>query len=205
MGLKKCDACNFRYDYELDKPCIVYREDCPFYEKRGDDMPHSLRVRLKNLQRKGELTDKDIDRIFKALEQEPNCPYYVIDDDGHGLCKNHRVLEQESCDDAVSRQAVLNEFYDVENLYERIKQLPPINPQEPIYYPPCEDCHNKMDEIRKAYDKVQSAEPKTGHWIYKNLKGQFCSVCDEQSIWKFNYCPNCGSKMVEPQETGDKE
>lgn len=34
-------------------------------------MPHSLRVRLKNLQRKGELTEKDIDRIFKALEQEP--------------------------------------------------------------------------------------------------------------------------------------
>ena len=33
-------------------------------------MPHSLRVRLKNLQRKGELTEKDIDRIFKALEQE---------------------------------------------------------------------------------------------------------------------------------------
>lgn len=34
-------------------------------------MPHSLRVRLKNLQRKGELTEKDIDRIFKALSQEP--------------------------------------------------------------------------------------------------------------------------------------
>lgn len=34
-------------------------------------MPHSLRVRLKKLQSKGELTEKDIDRIFKALEQEP--------------------------------------------------------------------------------------------------------------------------------------
>ena len=33
-------------------------------------MPHSLRVRLKNLQRKGELTEKDISRIFNALEQE---------------------------------------------------------------------------------------------------------------------------------------
>lgn len=31
--------------------------------------------------------------------------------------------------------------------------------QEPIYYPPCEDCHKKMNEIRKAYDKIQSAEP----------------------------------------------
>lgn len=55
-------------------------------------MPHSLRVRLKNLQRKGELTEKDIDRIFKALEQEP-------------------------CDDVVSRQAVLDGI-------EELKQSP---------------------------------------------------------------------------------
>lgn len=27
--------------------------------------------------------------------------------------------------------------------------------QEPIYYPPCEDCHKKMDAIRSAYDKLQ--------------------------------------------------
>lgn len=40
-------------------------------------MPHSLRVRLKNLQRKGELTEKDIDRIFKALEQEPKTAHWV--------------------------------------------------------------------------------------------------------------------------------
>ena len=40
------------------------------------------------------------------------------------------ALEQEPCDDVVSRQAVLNEFYDVENLYNRIKQLPSVRPQE---------------------------------------------------------------------------
>jgi len=40
-------------------------------------MPHSLRVKLKNLQRKGELTDKDIDRIFKALEQEPKTGHWI--------------------------------------------------------------------------------------------------------------------------------
>ena len=25
---------------------------------------------------------------------------------------------------------------------------------KPQYYPPCEDCHTKMDEIRKVYDKA---------------------------------------------------
>ena len=49
------------------------------WQKVGDDMPHSLRVKLKNLQRKGELTDKDIDRIFKALEQQDRI-IQILDD-----------------------------------------------------------------------------------------------------------------------------
>lgn len=35
-------------------------------------MPHSLRVRLKNLERKGELEKKDIDRIIEALDYFEN-------------------------------------------------------------------------------------------------------------------------------------
>ena len=31
-------------------------------------MPHSLRVRLKNLERKGELRSEDVDRIIRALD-----------------------------------------------------------------------------------------------------------------------------------------
>ena len=43
-------------------------------------------------------------------------------------------------------------------------------------------------------EKVEQ-EQKSGKWIYKTMEGQFCSICDEQSVWKFNYCPNCGAKM----------
>lgn len=43
--------------------------------------------------------------------------------------------------------------------------------------------------------KLPSVTQKSGKWIYKNLKGQYCSVCDEQSVWKFNFCPNCGACM----------
>ena len=46
-------------------------------------------------------------------------------------------------------------------------------------------------EVETALEEV----PEHGQWIYENLKGQFCSVCHEQSVWKFNYCPNCGSRM----------
>jgi hypothetical protein len=28
-------------------------------------------------------------------EQEPSCPFYKIDEDGHGICKNGRYMESE--------------------------------------------------------------------------------------------------------------
>ena len=64
----------------------------------------------------------------------------------------------------------------------------------------------KMNEIRKAYDKIQSAEPKTGHWIELGYVGNDnydfeCSEChhtDTQSkTVKVNYCWYCGAKMFE--------
>ena len=40
-------------------------------------------------------------------------------------------------------------------LDEAIKKLEQSN-SDLKYYPPCEDCHTKMDEIRRAYDRMQS-------------------------------------------------
>ncbi len=55
-----------------------------------------------------------------------------------------------------------------------------------------------------------------GQWIsekvdgedWKGCKKQFyqpisCSKCHSPSYYKSNYCPNCGIKMVEPQESED--
>ena len=56
-------------------------------------------------------------------------------------------------------------------------------------------------------------EPKTGHWIEKDgFDGDVyydCSECGESwttiegTPWdnEWNYCPNCGCRMVEPQES----
>lgn len=30
--------------------------------------------------------------------------------------------------------------------------------QDPIYYPPCQDCHTKMNEIVRAYNNVKSLD-----------------------------------------------
>ena len=53
-------------------------------------------------------------------------------------------------------------------------------------------------------------EPKTGHWIegkYRNDDIRYndssykCDKCGRIIDFKENYCPNCGAKMIEPQET----
>lgn len=36
--MKLCKTCVYGTEYELDKPCIVYRADCRYYRKVGEDM-----------------------------------------------------------------------------------------------------------------------------------------------------------------------
>ena len=100
-------------------------------------------------------------------------------------------------DNAVSRLSVRDLLYA--NAYEL--EYPDgsseyvINRDEAIKY---------LMELPSVYPK----EPKTGHWItIPDIYGvTFCSECDfELRIDDTKYCPNCGAKMVKPQESEDKE
>ena len=107
-----------------------------------------------------------------------------------------KALEQEPCEDAISRQAVrhiLNHEVKMpikvwKKVFELVDDLPSVTPQ-----------------------------PKTGHWEqYGNFwedkfkcsecgKEQPKILCGERIIGHWSdYCPNCGAKMVEPQESVDK-
>lgn len=109
------------------------------------------------------------------------------------------ALKQEPCNDAISRQAVLKMAYDMSEIdgehftepcivvdVEDIQKLPPVTPQ-----------------------------PKTGRWIghrehCENLgvipsglgAYKWCSNCDcgiDVGEWhrnNYNFCPNCGEKMI---------
>jgi len=55
---------------------------------------------------------------------------------------------------------------------------------------------------------TKSQEPKTGHWIDMTSGYAFNDKCSEcgyivhiQFINEYKYCPNCGAKMFEPQES----
>ena len=71
----------------------------------------------------------------------------------------------------------------------------------------------ECDRILKALEQ----EPKTGHWIEKDgFDGDVhydCSECGESFCLidgtptdnLYNYCPICGAKMVEPQESEEED
>ena len=124
------------------------------------------------------------DMAIEALEQEP-CDKYIkeIDHLRKYISKlETKIVEQEPCEDCISRQAVLDINFKriifattkpVEMIEQKVKALPSITPQLKI-----------------------------GRWIktdglYKNVYS--CSECERkvvlQNISKYKFCPNCGAKM----------
>ena len=100
-------------------------------------------------------------------------------------------------DDLISRQAVLDRKYvvEVKNMWHMTEEIEVVN----------------VDDI-KALPSVNPQEPKTGHWIDMTSGYAFndkCSKCgyivNIQFIDEYKYCPNCGCRMVEPQESEGKE
>jgi hypothetical protein len=111
------------------------------------------------------------------------------------------ALEQKPCDDCISREALrqkLQKRHDFfVNAYGSFKDMP-LNDKA------------RVDEISSCIAEVVNApsvtpQPKTGRWMhpYKLDIACECSECHIQMpITKsFNYCPNCGCRMVEPQES----
>lgn len=111
---------------------------------------------------------------------------YVIDAIANAVVKKM----QEPCEDCVSRKAVENLVYrflrkgtdEDSAFYEHLLDLPSVTPQ-----------------------------PKTGHWVDRfPAKECKCSVCDFlicisngsyiDMVGQMKYCPNCGARMIEPQE-----
>ncbi len=167
-----------------------------------EDINGQKYVRMSDEKRRVTMTNQE---AIKILDEYKHCFWDKLYEP---ICMAIKALEQEPSEDAISRQAVLEKQYriddsatlstrDVVNVND-IEDLPSVNPQE----------------------------PKTGHWIWivdespstpvspyeLNWAGWACDCCREQpdndSDWddcdnppKYNYCPNCGARM----ESEDKE
>lgn len=125
--------------------------------------------------------------------------------------------KQEPSGDLISRQTVLDGI-------EELKKSPWATDKRGngFEYLIAEALDVVADLCVKQAPSVNPQEPKTGHWIehekgfwsWVNKNGERdgwipdyeCSECGSRA-WKreTNYCPQCGAKMVEPQESEDKE
>lgn len=114
----------------------------------------------------------------------------VTENENEALDMAIEALKQDPCEDAISRQAVIeqtynwskDEFLRVTNpfdyLRKRINSLPSVKLQEPK-----EGCWIEV------IDEIDSLGNKT--WHYE------CSICRSgNSGWgNYKYCPDCGTKM----------
>ena len=73
-----------------------------------------------------------------------------------------------------------------------------------VYHP------DYLDALNMAIKSLE--EQKTGYWIplgnyddWGNENSYKCSECGELNFYPDNYCHNCGAKIIESQESEDKE
>lgn len=74
--------------------------------------------------------------------------------------------------------------------------------QEPSYYPPCIDCNKKMDEIRRAYDKLKEQEPI--NTLGEEMRAMQKSITDEKVLIGFNMAVALCNKHISGKENDNE-
>ena len=157
------------------------------------------------------MSNEEAIKILKGAIKKPNTEDGYM---GQALTMAIKALEQQTCEDAVSRAAVLDIFADnadatrpYSTAWEEVKALPPVNPQHTdVEIQKMQEL--EQAELEKAYELGKAEEPKTGHWIEHERNGKAYIECSGCLSWflrshllRNSYCPNCGAKMVEEQES----
>ena len=134
-------------------------------------MPHSLKSKVKSLCYKGEITEKERDRIIKALEQTELNPSYK------GV-----KSELKPCEDCISRKEALRHrhiIYDDDGVgysvvrVDEIEQLPSVTPQQP-----CEEENPNCTECR-YYDKEKHYCPR----FCRVIENTMAEITSQQPRW----------------------
>lgn len=149
------------------------------------------------------------------------------------MCKDIlNYLEQQPCNDAISRQAVDKLSKELVhttrdkadflcNFWEGLQKLPPVTPQpteclkaqakKQVMPMSCDDCCYKPNSpFCEMYRKdicERKDERQSGKWIRIDKNKCKCDQCEVISFIAMypngdaNYCPNCGCRMVDLQES----
>lgn len=124
-----------------------------------------------------------------------------------------KTLEQEPCEDAISRAdavKVASGYCNPANIAEELAKLPPVQPKPKVGCT-CDQIKWERDMAIAQLNELGyglGEKPKVGHWILLDEcanSGYYCSECRKKvgkegwsnTVKKIKYCPNCGAKMVE--------
>lgn len=140
--------------------------------------------------------------------------------------ENRCVDNKEQTEDAISRQAAIEKIHwlglDNDTAIKcdlAIRALPSVNPQESSDISNDGTLTVNVEDGRKISRVLvcganhwgglyypDEQEPKTGHWISHydedEKEGWYeCDRCHTERAFNTKFCPDCGTKMVEPQES----
>ena len=148
----------------------------------------------------GKLVGKDVKGEWKAGTPLDEAYKSMID----ALEMAIKALEQEPCDDAISRQSAIFLASDLK------QDLP-----DDAHLADMVMAHNEgVLEYQTQLSLLPPVTPQTGKWnTFELFQGGIketwyeCPKCKWSNALLIprNYCPNCGAKMVEPQERNEKE
>ena len=102
-------------------------------------------------------------------------------------------------DDLISRQAVIDTLDRMDKVLDEDRTV--------------EMYRDLLKECYTVLPSVNPQNPKTGHWeMCEDADGIYgvCDICCTDADFThygvaYPYCPNCGAKMVKPQESEVKE
>lgn len=109
-----------------------------------------------------------------------------------------KLLAQEPCEDAISREELLKaiDTWDKFGCDADTKLVP----HQDHYIP-----YIHYDDVVKGIKEMPTVtpQPNIGHWIKvgEGLLPFECSECEKLEFKKSKYCPNCGARMTESEET----
>ena len=121
--------------------------------------------------------------IKKLKKQQNEFNEYYIDYAGVNEAYNMAIkaLEQQLCDDCISRQAVIEIAVETGawETQSKVMDLPSVTPKE------------KTGKWKRTTDKTE-------HLVWE------CDKCGWQQRIATNFCPDCGCHMFEPQGSENK-
>ena len=117
----------------------------------------------------------------------------------NGTQQESRSENPNICGDAVSRAELIEALDTWDKFgYAPTNELIPLrgNVDKDKYVP-----YIHYDDVIECIKGMPSVTPqqKTGRWIFDEIldKHYYCSECKSMGVDYWDYCPNCGAKMIE--------